>query len=184
MANERVVDLLQSHRIRISRAWARQVRSVVPRYREIDQIALERNLANLLAGLERLLRTGKERALLDAVAGVTQMRLAAGFVVPDLLVATVCFLSVARRFLIEKSASAVEGLDDFEALEAICLPLMGKVATVFLESTNDAVPGGYDLSRFQQLLSGESGPFQRVKFERVTGDDDEEVTDPSLPPIV
>lgn len=176
MAHERVVELLRSHRIRIARAWARQVRAVVPRYRDVEDVALEKNLGNLVAAFERVLSGGSERTLLQSATGVAQMRLAAGFAIPDLVVATVCFLSVIRRFLVDKAPTVEQGLDDFEAVEALCLPLLSKISHVFLESSNDTMPGGFDVRKFQELLSGESGPFPRIAIEPVRGDDSEEDT--------
>lgn len=174
----RVVSLLASHRIRIARAWARQARAVVPRYRDVEDTALERNLANLVGAFEKVLAGGEERQLLQAAGGVAQMRLAAGFAVPDLLVATVCFLSVMRRFLVDRAPTVEEGLDDFEAIEAVCLPLLNKVSTVFLQSQSDTMPGGYDLSKLQRMLSTESGPFARIPIEEVSNDEAEERTPP------
>jgi hypothetical protein len=178
MGHDRVVALLGSHRVRIARAWARQTRAVVPRYREVEERALEKGLANLVGAFERVLSGGPEHTLLQSAGGVAQMRLAAGFAVPDLLVATVCFLSVMRRFLVDRAPTVEEGLDDFEAVEAVCLPLLNKITTVFLQSQSDTMPGGYDLSKLQRMLSTDSGPFERFPIEEVVGDASEEETPP------
>jgi hypothetical protein len=179
MSTQLAAQLIRSHHLRISQAIARQLQRTVPRYRQVDASVLERNIATIMGGVQQLLEHGSEERLLRIVADVAQLRQMSGFKLPEFLVASLCFLPVIRRFLIERSGDLQEGLARYEAVEAIALPLMGRVATIFMDAAEDTQPN----SETAFLLAGEKGrpraavpmPFE---IEAVTGDEQVELRRP------
>lgn len=172
MGTERVVKLLRSHRVRIARALVRQTRALAPRYEQLDQSAQERNFMALLLAIETLVEKGDDEAVLDQVGHLAQMRAAMGFRVDDFVLAGLAFLPVLRRFVIENSKSFDEGIDDYEALEAIALPFIGRSATIFLDAADDpTLPNAVRAPLVQK-----SDKMNRLRIERVTGSEDEEET--------
>lgn len=170
MSSARVVSLLRSHRVRIARALVRQARALAPRYEQIDQAAQERNFLALLVGIERLLERGEDGPLLDAAAHTAQLRAAMGFRMEDFVLAGLAFLPVIRRFIIEHAGSTEEGLDDYEAFEAVALPFVGRTASIFLDAAEEpTMPNGGPPVR-----TDAERQLKPIRIERVIGGEDEE----------
>lgn len=174
MVHDRVVKLLRGHRVRVARALVRQARALVPRYEQIDASAQERNFLSLLLGVERLLEHGDDEPVLEVASHVAQLRASMGFRVDDFSVASLCFLPVIRRFILEHSESLQQGLDDYDDFESVALPILGRAANIFMDATEEETqPNGRD-PRKKRVVS--AGPMKPVRIERVTGDEDEEAT--------
>lgn len=173
MGTERVVTLLRSHRVRIARALVRQSRALAPRYEQIDQTAHERNFLTLLIAVERLLGHGDDKPVLNAAANLASLRASMGFHVEDFTLASLGFLPVLRRFIIESSASLQEGLDDYEAFESIALPLIGRAASIFIDAAEDPTVPNAARAKF---LTDREGRVLPLRIERVTGTQEEEDT--------
>jgi hypothetical protein len=187
MSHERVVSLLRSHRVRIARALVRQTRALAPRYEQLDQAAQERNFVALLLAVETLVEKGVDTPVLDQVSHLAQMRAAMGFRVDDFVLAGLAFLPVLRRFVIENSKNVEEGLDDYETLEAIALPFVGRAASIFLDAAEDPTVPNANAAKQAALLGGAPTQPQgkridaakamtRLRIERVTGTEEEEET--------
>lgn len=173
MGTERVVKLLRGHRVRIARAMVRQTRALAPRYEQLDSMAQERSFITLLIATERLLERGEEAPLLDAANHIAEMRAAMGFRVDDFVLAALGFLPVLRRFIVENARNTDEGLDDYEAFEAIALPFIGRAATIFLEATEDpTMPNQLRPSPPKKAAATSS--INPLRIERVTGTAEEE----------
>lgn len=173
MSHERVVELLGSHKIRIARALVRQMRSLSPRYAALEAIALEENLVRLLTLIARFLETGDESSLRTHTAYTAQLRQALGFELADFMLANLSFLPVLRRFLVESAPTIAEGLADFEALEAVALPIMANAAVIFSASgeEHDEDDDDITLPNARRPMLSRSG----FSIERVTGSADEEL---------
>jgi hypothetical protein len=174
MSNERVVKLLRSHRVRIARALVRQSRALAPRYEQVDQAAQERNFLALLLAVERLLESNDEKPLLDAASYTAQLRASMGFRLEDFVAAAVGFLPVLRRFIIEHASNVEEGLDDYEAFEAVGLPFIARAAAIFVDAAED--PTMPNQAKLAHAKTRESGRLTPIRVERVTGTEDEEET--------
>lgn len=130
MPKARLAQILGEHQSAIAAAVTRQIRRSVPRYREVDREAMEHEVELLLAGLLHLAKGGDARQLKRMVADVLTLRRVIGFSEADLLVASLCFLPVMRRFLIRHAPHTREGLltyDEFEALVFRLMPFMLEV---------------------------------------------------------
>ena len=172
MSNERVVKLLRGHRVRIARALVRQTRALAPRYEQLDESGHERSFMALLVGVERLLERGEEGPLMGQAASLAQLRAAMGFQLDDFVCATLGFLPVLRRFIVENAKSIAEGLDDYEEFESVALPLIGRAATIFLDAKEDpTMPNG---GRAPKYRDSHSGPVRPLRIERVTGSAEDE----------
>lgn len=104
-----------------------------------------------------------------------------GFRIDDWVLAGLAFLPVLRRFIIENSKHVEEGIDDYEAIEAIALPLLGRAASIFLDAAEDpTVPNSRrDNAQGAQTQPDRAraiGSMQRLRIERVTGTEEEEET--------
>lgn len=174
MGTERVVKLLRGHRVRIARALVRQTRALAPRYEQLDAAAQERSFLTLLLATERLLERGEDGPILDTAAHIAEMRAAMGFRVDDFALAALGFLPVLRRFIVENARTTDEGLDDYEAFEAVALPLIGRAATIFLEATEDPTMPNQLRPAPAPARSAPAGKVPRLRIERVTGNTDEE----------
>lgn len=183
MSHERVVSLLRSHRVRIARALVRQTRALAPRYEQLDQSAQERNFVALLLAVETLVEKGVDTPVLDQVSHLAQMRAAMGFRVDDFVLAALAFLPVLRRFVIENSKSIQEGLEDYETLEAIALPFVGRAASIFLDAAEDptmpnaskqAAAGAPTQPQGKRIDAAKA--MTKLRIERVTGTEEEEAT--------
>jgi hypothetical protein len=169
---QRVAKLLKSHRVRIARALVRQTRALAPRYEQLDLTAQEHSFLSLLVAVERLLERGEDGPLLDAAAHLAQMRASMGFRVDDFSMASLSFLPVMRRFIVEHAKTTDEGLDDYEAFEAIALPFIGRATSIFLDAAEDpTLPNAAAL-----LRKHIHQPMRPLRIERVTGNEDEEST--------
>ena len=167
-----VVQLIRSHRVRIARALVRQVRVLVPRYAQLDSSAQERNFIALLVAVERLLESGDDALLMEVTAQVAQLRASMGFQIEDFTAAALAFLPVMRRFLVEHSASAIKGLDEYEEFEALALPVLGRVGSVFLDADEDVtLPSSTKKEPRKKIAPGRLVP---IRIERVSGSAEEE----------
>lgn len=172
MSHERVVELLGSHKTRIARALVRQMRALSPAYAELDAHALEENLVRLLTLTARFLETGDDSSLKTHTAYTAQLRQALGFGVADFMLANLSFLPVLRRFLIESASTVSEGLSDYEALEAVAIPIMAHAAALFSQS---AMPDDDDDDDVTQPNARRPQLSTGFSIERVTGTADEEL---------
>jgi hypothetical protein len=68
---------------------------------------------------------------MTATSNIAQLRQALGFRVDDFLLAGLSFMPVMRRFILEHARDTREGLNDYEAFEAIAIPLIAELARVF-----------------------------------------------------
>lgn len=174
---------MRSHRVRIARALVRQTRALAPRYEQLDQSAQERNFVALLLAVETLVEKGVDTPVLDQVSHLAQMRAAMGFRVDDFVLAALAFLPVLRRFVIENSKSIEEGLEDYETLEAIALPFVGRAASIFLDAAEDptvpnankqAAAGAATQPQGKRIDAAKA--MAKLRIERVTGTEEEEET--------
>jgi hypothetical protein len=171
MATERVLKLIRSHRVRIARALVRQTRMLAPRYEQIDRIALERSYMGLIFALERVLEAGDTTMLTDQQEQIASMRSAMGFQIEDFLLASLGWLPVIRRFLMEHGANLGEAIADYEEFEAIALPLVAHAATAFVEADEEpTVPN----AQRPRLSAGTLKRLRSLPVERVSGSADEE----------
>ncbi len=151
---KKAVALIEGEKERLALAIVQQVRTVVPRYQDVDPTAQLRNTATVLACVGDLLVYKRTNRLADFVESVVQLRAAIGFSVGDFLVGGLCFLPVLRRFLVHRAASTAEGLVMYELIEQMALPFNGRVAEIYAECSGDVTdPDGVDTSRFLSLLS-------------------------------
>jgi hypothetical protein len=184
MSQERVVALIGSHRVRIARALVRQIRTLSPRYGTIDSAALEQSLLRILSVVSHFLQTGDDGSLRNLTTHTAQLRQALGFSVDDFMSAGLAFLPVMRRFLLEHARTIETGLADYEAFEAVAIPLIAELARMFrVAGAVNAKQGDHygfdddddnDITLPNRLaVVGKPGAF---KIERVVGGDDEELT--------
>lgn len=170
MPTEMTAKLLKSHKVRIAKAMARQVQSLVARYRNVDQTVLEKNLATLMDAGYLLFSAGDESRLMMVMQHIMQIRSLGGFQTSEFLLACMSFLPVMRRLLFEKLPVA-QALAEYEAVETVALPFFGRFVSLFEEAQaqwqEDATP--VDLAR-------RFGPMGSVAVEAVVGDDDVELT--------
>ncbi len=172
MSHERVVELLGSHKVRIARALVRQMTTLSPRYAGLEQKALEENLIRLLTLTARFLETGDDSSLRNHTAYTAQLRQALGFRVGDFMLATFSFMPVLRRFLVESAPDLKSGLENYEALEAVAIPLMANAAALFNEAADDGLDDDDDITVPNQKRPGS---LSQWSIERVTGSADEEI---------
>ena len=168
MGTERVVQLLRSHRVRIARALVRQSRALAPRYEQIDELAQERSYLGLIFAVERILESDDDTMLADQTEQLAMMRSSMGFQMEDFLLATLGWLPVIRHFLLERAANIAEAIEDYEAFEAVALPLVARAAATFIEAAEE--PTVPNARRAQQL----SKRVRSLPVERVSGSDEEE----------
>ncbi|MBI5494439.1 MAG: hypothetical protein HY904_05385 [Deltaproteobacteria bacterium] len=178
MSTVLAAQLLKSHQVRISRALARQIQQMVPRYREVDAGLLEKNILTLMDGMHALLERGDDRKLMGVVEYVVQIRSIGGFQTGEFMLACLCFLPVMRRFLADKLPMA-QAVAAYEAVENAALPLVArliplyeKAATAFHQTET---PPEVDIA----ALRG-SGSTLAFRVESVTGGDEEETTEIDL----
>lgn len=150
----KAIELIEGDKARLGRAVARQQQLMVARYAEVDAEALARNNQTILGCLGDLVLSRRPDTLAALVENIAQMRGAGGFDVSEFVVSAMCFFPVLRRFLVHRADSTAEGLIMFEAVEAVGLPFVGRVAAIFLEAVTDSTdPEGIDRHRFLSLLS-------------------------------
>jgi hypothetical protein len=174
MAHERVVQLINSHRVRIARALARQIRALSHQYRTIELEALEASLQRLLVVIARFLETGDGTALRSAATNVAQLRQALGFRVDDFLLAGLSFMPVMRRFILEHARDTREGLADYEAFEAAAIPLIAELARVFRHAGADSHDAADSLGDDITVPNAARTNARPFSIERVVGDSSEE----------
>jgi hypothetical protein len=144
---KRASTLIGAYQKPLARAIARQIRDVVPRYLEVDDTALVRNIELILDAIRPMLDATDDRRLRSVLSNVMDMRQAAGFSGSDFIVAALCGLPVLRRFLIERSPDAAEGLRLYESCEGLLLPLVGFIADTYcrLAREDATFPDGVSL---------------------------------------
>jgi hypothetical protein len=174
---ERAVTLIEADRARLARAIAKQIQVTVPRYQSVDLDALAGNITTVLASVRPLVLANDSARLGRVVEDIARLRIASGFGVSEFLASALCVLPVTRRFLVMRASSISEGLEMYELIEAVVLPFMGNVASVFLDTSFDATdPESFSSERFLSMLS-ENGrsPFPPMHISLVE-DDDADVT--------
>jgi len=171
MPTQLAARLLKGHRVRLSRAMARQIQQLVPRYQLLDSTVLERNLGTILGGIEHFLQSGDEAHLMGIMQNVMQLRALGGFALGEFLMATLSVLPVLRRFFIERSATLEEGLRVYESVESVALPLMGRMADIYVQMGQE-LPAESALA-FEKLFQA-AGKFMPARIETVQGDDSDE----------
>jgi hypothetical protein len=195
MGLERVVKLIRSHRVRVARALVRQTRALVPRYEALDPLAQERTFYSLLLGVERLLEHGDEEPMLDVASHIAQLRVTMGFRVEDFTAASLSFLPVVRRFIMEHAEDFNQGIADYEQFEAIALPFLARSGNIFSDAAEEPTQPSLRHQLHNQLQNqlqnqtqkqtqrnlGGMGPMVPVRIERVLGDDAEEGTLQNFP---
>lgn len=174
MSHQRLVQLITSHRVRIARALARQIRALSEQYRTIETDALEASLQRLLLVIARFLETGDNTPLRSAAANIAQLRQALGFRVDDFLLAGLSFMPVMRRFILEHARDTREGLADYEAFEAAAIPLIADLARVFRHAGAEVHDGADALGDDITLPNAPLAPALPFSIERVVGDASEE----------
>jgi hypothetical protein len=171
MKKEKTLELLQANRSRIAYAVSRQIQTLVPKYRDLDTVALAHNLETVLKGFESLLQNNKPDNLFGAVSMIADVRRVSGFGIRDMTVAGLCFLPVIRRFMIRESGTIERGLERYELVEAVALPLFGQVIPLFLNIPEDtlSVTKGPKLEELWESMSGsaiEPLPFEIIDVEK------------------
>jgi hypothetical protein len=180
MAHAHVVQLIASHKVRIARALARQVRGMSPNYATLDGPALEASFVRVLGHVAQYLTTGDDSGLKNHAAHTAQLRSALGFRVDDFMLATLVFLPVMRQFLLEHARDLHTGLRDYEAFESVAIPLMAEAANAFRRTgaTQNRTFGEDD---DDEITAPMGRPVEVVRgrgfaIESVIGDDKEELT--------
>lgn len=125
MTSREARTLLARQRIPIACAIARQIQQTVPSYQAVDGIDLARRVSNVLDATSRLLDGGDYRVLMDVLDVLKRQRHEQGFKDSDFLVAVLCALPVIRRFFLSHASSIGTGLQLFEEVERVLLPLYG-----------------------------------------------------------
>lgn len=181
MSHQRVVKLIASHRVRIARALVRQIRALSVQYRTVEPAALEASLQRLLVVISRFLETGDQTPLMTATSNIAQLRQALGFRVDDFLLAGLSFMPVMRRFILEHARDTREGLDDYEAFEAVAIPLIAELARVFRHAGSGEGSADFDDDDVDDITIPNGRPGRPVAsqigafaIERVVGDASEE----------
>lgn len=123
------LELLKPNLVPVSRAVVRQLKTTVPRYKDVDAIAMEKNVGMILKGLVRLIEKGDIATLKNITAEIVQLRTTSGFGVDELITAGFCFLPVLRRLYTEYADDIGRGLDAYEHVESMALPMFGFVAS-------------------------------------------------------
>lgn len=173
MAHERVIVLLNSHKVRIVRALVRQMRALSPRYASVEQHALEASLQRLMGLVTRYLQTGDDGSIREYTLHTAQLRQALGFKADDFMLAGLSWLPVMRRFLVEQAPSVEQGLDDYEAFEAVAIPLLAQSVILFRSAGDE-----FDDADEATLPNARPQPGRLSLFsiERVTGSAEDEFT--------
>jgi hypothetical protein len=132
-ARAHAAQLLGKNRKRLARAIARQVSQLVPRYRDVDEAAHQRNGELILEMMEQTLTGGSDDRLLSVLEDLMRLRTAGGFQTSDFIVASHCFTPVIRRFFIEKSPDLRLANAAFEEVEALALGIIGRLVSAAFE---------------------------------------------------
>jgi hypothetical protein len=180
MAHERVVSLLSSHKVRIARALTRQLRGMSPNYASLDVDALEASFVRFVGYAAHYLSTGDDTSLRNHAAHTAQLRSALGFRLDDFMLASLVFLPVIRQFLIEHARDLPTGLKDYEAFEAVAIPMMAEAASTFRRAAANFVDVADDDSDEITAPTGKRHrPSEKPRpfaLESVTGDAVDELT--------
>jgi hypothetical protein len=166
MAHESLTELLGSHKVRIARALARQLRALSPNYATLEITALEANFARLIGLIAHFLQSGDDTSLKNFGTHTAQLRHALGFSTRDFVAATLVFLPVIRQFLVEHHQDAARGLRDYEAFEAVAIPMIAEMGAVFRQvSTEFSDDDDVEVT----TPSGRTAARQRFRIESVVG---------------
>jgi hypothetical protein len=159
--------LMKSHHVRIAQAVVRQIQVTLPRYRRVDPNDLLRNVAAVVGGLQHVLESGETDRIIRTAENLVERRQGGGFGINEWVMAMLCFLPVMRRFLVAKALDPASGLEAYESLEAVAIPLVGRVAGLYVESASLGTDPDVDLGG---LLASPAG-LTPMTIEPVTGDD-------------
>jgi len=183
MGTERVVKLLQGHRVRIAKALVRQARALAPRYEQLDLLAMERSYIQLIFAVEKMLAHGDDSSLIEQTEQLAAMRRATGFQMEEFLLGSLGWLPVMRRFILEQGQSIDEAIADYDAFEAIALPFVARAASTFLEAEEEPTLPNAARPRTRSSQRIKSLRVERV--ERVSGSEEEEhdITYRTFPPF-
>ncbi len=154
--------LLKAYRTPVAKAVTRQVRELVPRYQHVDPEALTRNIELIIDAVLPQLDRRDERPLMTTLNMIMDLRQASGFLVSDFSLACLCVFPVARRFFVEQAPTLREGLDIYNAFEAMLMPLVGRLIDNFLRlSEQDAtMPEGMPSIQLLEGLSELTDSFR------------------------
>jgi hypothetical protein len=160
------VALLRPNTGPLSAAVVRQLKRTVPRYREVDSHAMQRNVGAVLKAVEQLLAKGNIETLRSTISELVALRSATGFGVDELITAGFCFLPVLRRFFTEHARDVGAGLDAYEYLESMVLPMFGFVAS--------------HAANIEEVTNPGSSAWQAVDFPAsIESLEEDEVTQPN-----
>jgi hypothetical protein len=137
MPHEHLVAVIGSHKVRIARALGRQVRSLSPNYASLETGALESSFVQMLTHIARFFETGDDASLKEFTAHTAQLRRALGFGQQDFVLAMLVFLPVLRQFLIEQRGDIARGMKDYEAFEAVALPMIAEASMIFRQVSTE-----------------------------------------------
>jgi len=129
VAARTALELLRLNREPLARAIVRQLKSTVARYANVDGEAMGHNVHRLLGGIELVVENGDLKTLQRVTSEMISLRTTSGFGVDELVTAGVCFLPVLRRFLVNNARDIGAGLDAYEHLESVTLPMFGWIAS-------------------------------------------------------
>jgi len=171
MPRYNAVELLQQHHTLVSQAIARQITCTVPRYRIIDEVQLATNVSAVVEGVICLLYRRDSKSVSRVIDLLVALHTQRGFAPADYVVAVLCALPVLRRFFFHFSPSREVGIELYEQVEAILLPLYGHLVMRLSagfeedEDTDTAVTAPLD----RDELDDEGGalPFEIVSVEQV-----------------
>jgi len=178
MEHEAAADLLHQHQERISRSAARHIRALVPRYRDLDATALERNMRTLVRGMEHLLRRGDETRLVTVVEDIVELRATSGFHMNETLMAGMCLMPVLRRFFVQAVPDTRTALAYYDVVEELGLPVIAALAEAFAAAERAREENRDDPDVFKETflsaMSEEGGAVTPFPFAPLFDDDEED----------
>lgn len=119
------VALLEQHRTLVAHAIARQIMHTVPKYRHVDEVQLAANVDAVLEGVLCLLVRRDVASVTRVIDLLVALHNSRGFAPADYVVAVLCGLPVLRRFYFHYASSRALGVELYEQVESIVLPLYG-----------------------------------------------------------
>ena len=163
------LELLRLNKKPLAGAIVRQLKSTIERYGSVDAEAMSRNVLRLLDGIEVVLDKGDLKTLQRVTSDTVALRASSGFGVDELVTAGVCFLPVMRRFFVDHSRDIGTGLDAYEHLESLVLPMFGWIAS--------------HASDIDQVTDPKGSAWQAIAFPAsIESIEEDEVTQPHSRP--
>jgi len=170
MHREAAVAHLVEHRELVAHAIALQIAHTVPKYRQLDVARVAANVDAVMEGVMCLLvRSNPVRVtrVMDLLVALHEKR---GFAPADFIVAVLCALPVLRRFFVHYAETREQGMELYEAVEAILIPLYGhlvmRLSDGFEEESTESDVTAPMASR-QQDPELDALPFEIVSVEQV-----------------